>query len=272
MPPKQERSGRAAIGPEDEAMLRLIRTALSKGQLSLMYQPIVSFENAEEARYKVYLRIMDENGQPQTMDQLGSVAVRYNVMGALDKWTIIRGLGILLEMQRAAVKPPILFVRISRNSLADKEFFDWLKKRLQESRLPGHYLVLEVKEDNADDRFEETRQLRAGLRELGCGLALSHFGGKAHSERLLKELVPDYIKLDGSLIERLAKSKDEKSRQAMALLARRAQELKSQVVAAGVSTAPQMASIWQFGVTLVQGNMVAEAGPRLDFDFKQFAS
>ena len=39
----------------------------------------------------------------------------------------------------------------------------------------------------------------------------------------------------------------------------------------GVSTAPQMASIWQFGVTLVQGNMVAEAGPKLDFDFKQYA-
>lgn len=272
VPPRQEHSGRAAIGPEDEAILRLIRTALSKGQLSLMYQPIVSFENAEEARYKVYLRIMDENDQPQTMDQLGSVAVRYNLMGALDKWTIIRGLGMLLEMQRTTAKAPILFVRISGNSLADREFFDWLKKRLQESRLPGHYLVLEVKEDNADDRFEETRQLRAGLRELGCGLALSHFGGKAHSERLLKELVPDYIKLDGSLIERLAKSKDEKSRQAMALLARRAQELKSQVVAAGVSTAPQMASIWQFGVTLVQGSMVADAGPGLDFDFKQFAS
>ena len=272
VPPRQEHSGRAAIGPEDEAILRLIRTALSKGQLSLMYQPIVSFENAEEARYKVYLRIMDENDQPQTMDKLGSVAVRYNLMGALDKWTIIRGLGMILEMQRTTAKVPILFVRISGNSLADREFFDWLKKRLQESRLPGHYLVLEVKEDNADDRFEETRQLRAGLRELGCGLALSHFGGKAHSERLLKELVPDYIKLDGSLIERLAKSKDEKSRQAMALLARRAQELKSQVVAAGVSTAPQMASIWQFGVTLVQGSMVADAGPGLDFDFKQFAS
>jgi hypothetical protein len=32
-----------------------------------------------------------------------------------------------------------------------------------------------------------------------------------------------------------------------------------------------MASIWQFGVTLVQGNMVAEASPRLDFDFRQYA-
>ncbi len=270
-PPKEAPSGRAAISPEDEAIIRLIRNALTAGRLSLIYQPIISFENAEEARYKVYLQIMDENGQPQTMDKLGATAVRYGVMGALDKWTIAQSLGMLMEMQRAAAKLPVLFVRVSRNSLTDKNFFDWLKKRFKDSQLAGQHLVLEVKEDNADDCFEETKLLRACLRELGCGMALSHFGGKAHSERLLKELYPDYIKFDGNLIERLAKAKDEKSRQAMAALSKQAQQLKTQVVAAGVSTAPQMASIWQFGVNLVQGNMVAEAGPKLDFDFKQYA-
>jgi diguanylate cyclase (GGDEF)-like protein/PAS domain S-box-containing protein len=269
--PEERLSGRAAISEQDEVVLRLIRTALSQGWLSLKYQPIVSFEDNQEARYKIYLQIIDQDGKPQNMDKLCTTAVRYGVMGALDKWTIIRGLGMLLEAQTIAAKPPTLFVRVSRNSLTDKDFFGWLKKRFQDSRLTGRCLVLEVKEDNADDYFEEAKQLRSQLRELGCGLALSHFGGKAHSERLLKELVPDYIKLDGSLIERLAKAKDEKSRQAMAALARQAQALKTQVVAAGVSTAPQMASIWQFGVTLVQGNMVAEAGTKLDFDFKQYA-
>jgi PAS domain S-box-containing protein/diguanylate cyclase (GGDEF)-like protein len=48
-PPKDERSGRAAISEQDEASIRLIRNALTKGRLSLIYQPIVSFENAEEA-------------------------------------------------------------------------------------------------------------------------------------------------------------------------------------------------------------------------------
>jgi len=269
-PPKQEKKG--AINPQDEPVIRLIRAALTKGRLSLNYQPIVSFESAEEARYKAYLQILDEeNGKPQPMDKLGVVAVRYGAMGALDKWTIIRGLSVLMEMQQAGANPPILFVRISRNSLTDNDFFDWLNKRFKDSRLSGHHLVLEIKEDNAEECFEETKLLRTRLRELGCGMALSHFGGKAHSDRLLKEIVPDYIKLDGSLIERLAKAKDENSRRSMATLAGQAQQLKTRVVAAGVSTAPQMASIWQFGVTLVQGNMVAEAGPKLDFDFKQYA-
>ena len=271
-PPSPEKKS-GVVNPQDEAMIRLIRAALTKGLLSLNYQPIVSFAAAEEARYKTYLQIVDEeSGKPQPMEKVGAVAARYGAMAALDKWTLIRALSALMEIRQDALKPPILFVRISRNSIVDKQFFDWLGKSVKDSRLPGQHLVLEIKEDNLEDCFEEAKYLRVRLRELGCGVALSHFGGKPHSDRLLKELTPDYIKLDGSLIERLAKSKDENSRRAMADLAAQAQNLKIRVVAAGVATAPQMASIWQFGVTLVQGSMVAEASPKLDFDFRQYAS
>lgn len=269
-PPKEERQS-GTINEQDEASIHLIRNALTKNRFTLAYQPIVSFENEQDARYKVYLQILDENDKAQPLDKLGSVAVRYGLMGALDKWTLVRALSALIELHKAGSKPPILFIRLSRNSLSDPEFFSWLSKRFQDSQLPSHLLVLEVKETNADDCFDDTRQLRARLHELGCGLALSHFGGKPHSDQLLRELVPDYIKLDGSLIERLAKTKDDKNRQAVAGLAEQAHELQIRVVAAGVSTAPQMASIWQFGVTLVQGNMVAEASSRLDFDFQQYS-
>ena len=273
-PPKveQERSGGGiAISEADEAAIRLIRAALTNSRLSLIYQPIVSFENAEEARYKVYLRMLDEADKLQPVDKLAGVAVRYGLMSALDKWTVIRALSALVELQKAGSRLPVLFVRLSRNSIMDKDFMNWLTKCFKDSRLPPDQLVLEVKEDDADECFEEIRHWRTQLKTLGCGIALSHFGGKTHSDRLLQELTPNYIKLDGSLIERLAKAKDENSRRAMAVLTQQAQTLSIRVVAAGVSTAPQMASIWQFGVTLVQGNMVAEAGPKPDFDFHQYA-
>lgn len=270
-PPSTDK--KTSISPQDEAIIIMIRNALTKGNLHLSYQPIVSFTATEETRYKVYLQIMDEESdKPQPMEKVGAVATRYGAMEALDKWTIIRALSTLVEKRQEGVKLPILFVRISRNSIVDKQFFDWLAKAFNDSQIPGQHLVLEIKEDNVEDCFEETRYLRVRLRELNCGLALSHFGGKTHSDRLLKEIHPDYIKLDGTLIERLAKSRDENSRRSVAGLAEQAQELNVRVVAAGVSTAPQMASIWQFGVTLVQGSMVAEAGSALDFDFRQYAS
>lgn len=271
-PPKKEISGRSGmVAPEDEDTVRMIRDALSGGQFLLYYQPIVSFADAEQARYKAYLRLHEEPNDRQRTDKLAKVAVRYGMMGTLDKWTVIRAMAALIELHKSGAKPPAVFIRLSRNSLLDKDFIAWLQKRFQESHLPCALLIFEVKEDDAGECFEEIRNLRACLREMGCGLALSHFGGKQHSERLLQELIPDYIKLDGSLIERLAKAKDDASRQSMTSLTQRAHELNAQIVAAGVTTAPQMASIWQFGVTLVQGSMVAEDSAHLDFDFRQYA-
>ena len=64
-PPSPEKKS-GVVSPQDEAVIRLIRAALTKGLLSLNYQPIVSFGAAEEARYKTYLQIVDEEtGKPQ---------------------------------------------------------------------------------------------------------------------------------------------------------------------------------------------------------------
>lgn len=270
--PRRRRVGGVAakaVSEEDEATIRLIREALTGGRFSLSYQPIVSFESAKNARYKVYLR--RDAGDRQPMDKLGVVAVRYGLMSTLDKWTVIRGMAGLIEIQKRGEKPPILFIRLSQNSLVDKEFPDWLAKRFKESRLACSLLVFEIKEDDADEYFEEIRLLQSRLRELGCGVALSPFRRQASFRPSAPGIGPGLHELDGILIERLAKAKDDNSRQAMAAMAQQAHDLKTRVVASGVTTAPQMASIWQFGVTLVQGNMVAEASEQLDFDFRQYA-
>jgi EAL domain-containing protein (putative c-di-GMP-specific phosphodiesterase class I) len=168
-------------------------------------------------------------------------------------------------------KPTTLFIRISQNSVAENGFHEWLEKHIKDIGPGGGILVVEVTEQCAERFFKETKQLREHLQRLGCGFALAHFGGRPNSERILNHLLPDYLKLEGSLIEKFAKGRDAEGRRAMAALTQQAQGKNILVVAADIATAPQMASIWQFGVTLVQGDMVQEPGEQMDFDFKQFA-
>jgi len=40
------------------------------------------------------------------MDRLGSVAVRYRIMNTLDKWTIIRSMAALIEIQKRGTDRP----------------------------------------------------------------------------------------------------------------------------------------------------------------------
>jgi EAL domain-containing protein (putative c-di-GMP-specific phosphodiesterase class I) len=174
--------------------------------------------------------------------------------------------------QQQEGKSATLFVRISANSVTDIDFCEWLDRRLKDEGLPGNALVIEVAETCAEKHFKETQVLRNRLRDMTCGFALSHFGGRSHSERIMIHLKPDYIKIDIALIEKLAEAEgDDRARSALAALADKAQEMNIPVVAADVSTAFQMASIWQFGVSLVYGSMVQEATPQMAFDFQQFA-
>jgi EAL domain-containing protein (putative c-di-GMP-specific phosphodiesterase class I) len=234
----------------------------------LLYQPIASFQGDSIERYKTSLRILGEDSKPLPMTLLAPVAEKRGLMGPLDKWAILKALEALAEREGKAT---MLFIPLSQNSILQRDFCKWLEKRLQDTGLPGSALAIEVTEEHAETYFHEIKVLREQLQAIGCGFAISHFGHRANSEHILSNLAPDYIKLDGELIEQIVRSKNEVSRQALAAITEKARLMKTLVVAADVASAPHMASIWQFGVTLVQGDMVQEASPQMYFDFQQFA-
>ncbi len=259
--------GTGVVRQETEIMAQ-IREAVSRERMQLLYQPIASFQGDSTERYKASLRILGEDAKPLTMALLAPVAEKRGLMGPLDKWAILKALEALAEREGKTTK---LFIRLSQNSVLQKDFCKWLEKRLQDTGLPGSTLVIEVTEECAENSFQETVALREQLRTIDCGFTISHFGNRKNSEHILNKLAPDYIKLDSELIEQILRSKNEAGRQALAAITEKARQMTTLVVATNIASAPQMASIWQFGVTLVQGDMVQEASLHMDFDFQQFA-
>lgn len=259
---------RTGIVRQEAEIMAQIREAVSQERMQLFYQPIASFQSDSTERYKASLRILGADAKPLNMDLLVPVAEKRGLMGPLDKWAILKALEALAEREGKTTK---LFIRLSQNSILQKDFCQWLENRLQYTELPGSTLVIEVTEEYAESYFQETKTLREQLRAIGCGFTIAHFGNRASSEHILNKLTPDYIKLDSELIEQIIRSKNDASRQALAVITEKARQMKTLVVAANIASAPQMASIWQFGVTLVEGDMVQEASLHMDFDFHQFA-
>ena len=266
--PRQDRN---EVQIREEELVELIRDAISGERLDLLYQPIASFQGGANERYKVELQILDRDQEPLSMPILEPVAEHRGLMFPLDKWIIGRGLERIAERYRLGKSPPTLFIPISGNSVKEGGFCEWLSHRLVDTGLSGEFLVIEIKEEHAERYFKESKNLRDRLRDLKCGFALFKFGGKDNSERILEHLMPDYIKLDSALIEKLSKTKDAASTEAMKALTEKAREMNTTVIAEDISSAPEMASIWQYGVTLVQGNMVQEPSPDMKFDFQMFA-
>ena len=95
------------------------------------------------------------------------------------------------------------------------------------------------------------RELSLGLRELGCKIALEHFGVSQQPLQMLEHVPLDYITIDGSLMEGIT---SDKVRQALVRkYITAAREKNIATVAERVEDANTMAVLWQLGVEHIQG-------------------
>lgn len=264
-------TARSSQREKDQESSWLLEDALSNNRASALYLPIVSFQGDSTPRYEVKVKLIDNSGQTLSLNRLADAAERMQAMLPLDQWTITHTLEAAAQRRSEGYPLPTLFIDISGNAIQHKDFGNWLKTSLQNMELNGDMLVLLANEQRAERFFKELQALREQLKSLQCGLGLSDFGSGEHSERLLEQLTPDYVMLDSELIERAGKSRRPQQRDQIAHLTQHAQNLNAKIIACNVATANQMAGIWQFGATMASGNMVHEPGPRMDFDFSQFA-
>lgn len=123
---------------------------------------------------------------------------------------------------------------------------------------PIERIMFEVTEgERVDDRGHLTR-IMAEYRRQGMVTAIDDFGAGHSGLNLLAEFQPDVIKLDMDLIRGIDASRP---RQAIvASVARLADTLGIAVVAEGVETEAELATVRQIGIRLVQGYLLAKPG------------
>ncbi|MBN1699891.1 MAG: bifunctional diguanylate cyclase/phosphodiesterase [Spirochaetales bacterium] len=99
-------------------------------------------------------------------------------------------------------------VNISENDLQHHYLFDFIKTNLDRFGIRPDRFIIEITEiiqsADGESHFGQIRELR----NLGIKIAIDDFGkGHSNFSRLL-ELHPDYIKIDGSFIRQIDKSRD----------------------------------------------------------------
>ncbi len=263
-------TARSTQREKDQESCWLLEDALNNRRVSALYLPIVSFQGDSTPRYEVKVKITDSSGQPLDIQTLAEAAERAKVMLSLDQWLIGHTLQAMAQRRSDGVSLPTLFIDISSNAIAERHFDRWLTEQLSSYDIDGRQLVLTTNEQRAERCFKDLQSFRDQLKVLNCYFGLTQFGSGEHSERLLEHLNPDYVLLDSELIERSSKSRRNQQRDQIATLSQRAQSMDVSIIASNVTTANQMASIWQYGAVLASGSMVHEPGSRMDFDFSQF--
>jgi diguanylate cyclase (GGDEF)-like protein/PAS domain S-box-containing protein len=251
----------AARQSGDFHWLRTLQAALRDQGFRLYWQPIVPAHGAEGSgpAMEVLVRLADGKGAELSAVPLVRAAERYRLMGLVDRWvvqTTFTALGrgaITLPAQRS------LAINISGQTLADNQFLDFVVDCFDRSGVEPAQICFEISEATVAADLEAARRFVGVLHGMGCQFALDDFGSHLGSFSSLKNLPMDYLKIDGSFMQNLAR--DSVNQAMVAATIKLARSLNFKVIAEQVEDAAGLDAARSVGVDYVQGYAVGRPRP-----------
>ncbi len=145
-----------------------------------------------------------------------------------------------------------LFLNVSPISLVEKKYqkqmAEWVIRKFG---LSSERVVIELSEQYPLDDYVLTRSATDYFRELGFQVAIDDLGAGYAGLRAWSELRPDYVKVDRHFIEQI--NEDPVKREFLRSILDIAKEMDCKVVAEGIETADQLATVQSMGVHYGQG-------------------
>jgi diguanylate cyclase (GGDEF)-like protein len=239
-------------------MSEALRSALERGELSLVYQPVVALQTGELRSCEALLRWEDSPWGAVSPAEFVPLAEETGLIDALGQW----GLEQACRQARAwadAGTPLKVAVNLSALQFRAGTLPALVADVLERTGLDPASLELEVTADTlAGNRPSVQRQL-GELRSRGVTVALADFGVGHLAPGALRDLPVDRIKLGRPFVRDLEDC--DKQTAVIGALLQLAAHLGLEVVAEGIETAPQH-DLWRdLACPLGQGYLLGRPAP-----------
>lgn len=234
----------ATVDRHDEKERR-IRRIIAMNQPAVFYQPIYELHSMTVSGWESLSRFRCEPVRsPDLWFQEAAEVGLGRVLELCAIRTAILGLDVL---------PTDTYIAFncSSETILDGELTSVL------SDTPLERVVLEITEHAVVQDYEAILQALRPLRDRGMKLAIDDAGAGYSSLRHILRLEPDLIKLDMSLVRDI--DKDSRRRALASALIAFARETGCSIVAEGVETAEELATLRTLGADKAQGNLLSRA-------------
>jgi diguanylate cyclase (GGDEF)-like protein/PAS domain S-box-containing protein len=244
---------------ERQAVEDGLRRAIEDDELVMHYQPIVDLWSGAPSGVEALLRWRHPKRGLLMPAQFITIAEDCSLIVPIGRW-------VLREVCRQAVRWEALglgsvrmAVNVSAVELRDKNFVANVRAVLADTGLAPHLLELELTETFLMQDSTSTAMVLNALKALGVRLALDDFGTGYSSLSHLKGFPIDTLKIDRAFVQELNYNPDDASIvRAVITLGR---SLKMRVVAEGVESAAQLASLQEVRCPEGQGYLFGRAVP-----------
>jgi diguanylate cyclase (GGDEF)-like protein len=268
MAKKQRAGGYVVFTPDmreralsDFSLVQELRNALSRGNLSMHYQPIIDLRTVQIVGFEALMRWHHPERGWISPDVFIPLAEKSDLIFDLGRFALREAMATASTWTHFATPSRRLFVAVnlSARQFHDANILDLIDSLLEEHAFePGH-LVIEVTEHTALLDTTETVRVIARLGSMGVDLALDDFGTGYSSLSHLTMLRPAYIKVDRSFISpAVASSENDTLLEAIVSLGHK---LAISLLAEGVETRDQFQRLRALGCEFAQGFVVSPALP-----------
>ena len=230
-----------------------LQSMLDDNQVQLLVQPAQIYKTEMQGYNEIYTRFPNTSGGTYPASTVFAMLQRLN-MSMLFEQKIIEV--ILQQIQQSPLMGQRWAINLTPASLQQSSFLIWLERILSRDREITSKLVFELDEQVLQHQLEASKRLLDVIRRCGARYAVSRFGHGYGSFRLLKEIKPDYVKLEGQLVRQL--EQDTTTVQFVRMIVDLAQRLGCHVIAEGVETIEQKQLLESMHIDGVQGYLIAK--------------
>ncbi|MCK9563643.1 MAG: EAL domain-containing protein, partial [Bacteroidales bacterium] len=245
-------------------LITIGRQLIGRDLIHLLYQPIISLRGEGDPLYEIRMSIKEGAFSDTRPEDFLHRLFATEVGRDLDRHVIGLALKSLAEQLRAAPNTQVA-LSINEATITDAQFLPWLASLLRDTRTPATALLFQLREIDIGRNLARAAALLSGLHQLGAQTALTHFGLAINPMAMLRKLSPDYIKIDGVLVE-----KTQKGAEALQNLTAMIEGIKGEnikVIVPHVETATIIPTLWQAGVDFIQGHYVSQPLPGMTYGF-----
>jgi diguanylate cyclase (GGDEF)-like protein len=178
---------------ETRGMQKKIRDAISRDRIVPFIQPIYD-RQGRLSSYELLMRIAIQDGEEILPDF--DVAIHSRMYGRLSRTMIRKGLELM--------KGYPVSINLSYEDVRDPETRNFLERIVKSHSENG--ITFEILESRSISDFEVMREFLDHFRSKGVRIAIDDFGSDYSNLLRILKLSPDYIKIDGSLIQDLPTS------------------------------------------------------------------
>ena len=229
-----------------------LKRALERGEMKLVFQPIVRLEDRTVAGFEALLRWDHPRLGRLGPNEFIPLAEETGLIIDLGVFALERTARELAVWQQALdVTPPIFAsVNISSRQLLRHDLLQDVKTALTRASVVKGTLKLELTETLIMENPEYAAQMLTRIRDLGAGLSLDDFGVGYSSLSYLQRFPFDTIKIDQSLVRQNGKGARPVILRSIVAMAH---DLGMEVVAEGAESESDAVELSQIGCEFAQG-------------------